>query len=261
MKTDWIDTIVTPDGVKRALGLVPSKLFGDFIPPPNYGDSIVPTSELAAFDNWPAPLRVLDQGQWNACTYFSSAQALMFARYQSGQPFVALDPLFPYLRVTGGRNVGTNLLQASQVLAADGMPPMGVSPRLDTPKQAKRFRIELSASLTSYAELLSAVARRRPVVASVYVGPTYNQLDADGAMGISRGTANHAIFLGGGLKFSQKHGWMIKHCGSWSTAWGQGGFAWYTEAHYDSAGFGEAYTVDAVVEDLDDDDNPPKVTE
>lgn len=254
-------SIRTPDGVKRALGLVPSAIACPQLlaAVPVASSDLVPLSELQAYDSWPAPLKVLNQGTWNGCTYFSSGQALMYARHESGQPHVDLDPLFPYLQVTQGQNIGTNLLQASKVLAARGMPPEGVSPRLDTAKQALRFRIQVSEALTSYQQILSAVARRRPVVASVCVGPNYNQLDSDGAMGVSQGTANHAIFLGGGLKRSTRHGWMVKHCGSWGDQWGQHGFAWYTEAHFVNARFGEAYTIDAVVEDLDDNDNPPKV--
>lgn len=252
---------VTPDGVRRCLGLIPSKVYGEGILPtaPPTVSRLVPPAELAPFDAWPRDLPILDQGSWNACTYFSSVQALQYARYESGQAYVPLDPLYPYLRVTGGRNSGTNILQAAQILATYGVPPRGRTQSTDVTAASLRFRIGLSKSLGSYAELLSMVARRRPVVGSVYVGANYHQLDAEGAMGLSRGIANHAIFLGGGLKFSKTHGWMIKHAGSYGTRWGHDGFGWYTEAHYDNAGYGEAYTVEAVTEDLADADNPPEV--
>jgi hypothetical protein len=258
MNQSWIKT---PDGVTRALGLIPSKIYGATLlatAPPS-GAVIVPASELVAFDAWPRELPILDQGQWNACTYFSSVQALSYARYESGQPYVALDPLYPYLKVTGGRNTGTNILQAAQVLAMGGVPPVNMARSTGVTAAALRFRIELSESLTTWEELLSAVARRRPVVGSVYVGMSYHYLDAEGAMGVNRGQANHAIFLGGGLKHSKVHGWMVKHAGSWGTAWGQGGFGWYTQAHFDNAGYGEAYTVQAACEDLADNENPPPV--
>ena len=226
---------------------------------PALATELVPIADLAPYDAWPHDLPILDQGSWNACTYFSSVQALQYARFESGQPYVALDPLYPYLRVTGGRNTGTNILQAAGILAEAGVPPVGKSKSNDVTAAALRFRIELSESLTSWEELLSEVVRRRPVVGSVCVGRTYQHVDSDGVMGIDRGTANHAIFLGGGLRKSPKYGWMIKHAGSWGTAWGQNGFGWYTQAHYDSAGYGEYYTVAAVREDLADNENPPEV--
>jgi hypothetical protein len=262
MNDPWTSTIRTPDGVTRYLGLTPSKLYGAGVLPtvPPIASPLVPISELAPFDAWPADLPILDQGSWNACTYFSSTQALQYARHESGQPYVALDPLYTYLKVTGGRNTGTNVLQASQILSAAGVPPRSKSQSSDVTAAALRFRMELTASLASWEELLSEAARRRPIVGSVHVGRSYPHLDAEGAMGVDRGQANHAIFLGGGLRFSKTHGWMIKHAGSWGTAWGQAGFGWYTEAHFDNAAYGEAYSVAAVREDLADNDNPPEVT-
>ena len=46
-------------------------------------------------------------------------------RYESGQPYTPLDPLYTYLRVTGGRNTGTNILQAAEILAERRRPTRG----------------------------------------------------------------------------------------------------------------------------------------
>lgn len=263
MKLYGLDVHRTPDGVHRILGLLPSKLYGvgDLPTVRTSASVIVPVSELASYDAWPRDLPILDQGSWNACTYFASVQALQYARHENGQPYVPLDPLYPYLRVTGGRNTGTNILQAAQILAAQGVPPVAKTQSTTVTAAALRFRMELTEALVSYDQLLSEVARRRPIVGSVHVGSNYSQLDAEGVMGCSRGQANHAIFLGGGLKHSTKHGWCIKHCGSWGSQWGQAGFGWYTEAHFEAAGYGEAYTVQAVREDLADTENTPSVQE
>jgi hypothetical protein len=258
----WIPTIQTPDGVTRYLGLIPSPLYGAGIlpPAPPHPDELVPVSELEPFDAWPQTLPIMDQASWNACTWFASCQALLYGRYQGGQPYITLDPLYAYLVVTGGRNTGTNLLQAAQAIEVHGIPPLGKTSGPDVREQAARFRMQLTESLTTWPQILSAVARRRPVCGTVCVGRTYNHLDAEGVMGVDRGQANHAIFLGGGLKFSKQHGWCVKHAGSWGTSWGVAGFGWYGEAHFEGAKYGEAYVATGVHEDLASiEPNPPVV--
>jgi hypothetical protein len=257
---DWLETVLTPDGVTRILGLIPSRLYGAPLQaPPEEPGELVPWSEITAYDAWPAELPVLDQGAWNACTWFASCQALQYARHQSGQSYVSLDPLYAYLIVTGGRNTGTNILHAAQLIEMRGIPPKGLTESADVREQAARFRMDLTSSLTSWEQILSAVATRRPVVGSVRVGPNYMHLDAEGAMGIDPGQCNHAIFLGGGLKWSDRYGWMIKHAGSWGTAWGMLGFGWYTQAHFDAGKYGEAYVTRAAREDMASDDASPPV--
>jgi hypothetical protein len=96
------------------------------------------------------------------------------------------------------------------------------------------------------------------VVGSVCVGPEYMTLDSEGVMGVTIGQANHAVMFGGGLRWSDRHGWLIKHAGSWGTAWGQQGFGWYTEEHFNKSMYGEAYVVGTVREDLAV-DVPPRV--
>jgi hypothetical protein len=253
-------TIRTPDGKLRVLGLIPSQIhcpgFLEAIAP-NTG-ALVPRSQLQEFDAWPTWLPILDQRSWNACTYFASAQALMYARLQGGQPHVQLDPLHPYFAVTGGRNVGTNLIEASVRIAQLGIPPLHET-TATAAAAARRFRFELSEQLTTFPQLLSAVARHRTVVGSICAGPHWMQLDGSDAPGVDRGQANHAIFLGGGLRKDPEHGWMLKHAGSWGTDWGDQGFAWYTEAHFDATRYGEAYVVRGVVEDSIGTVDPPPI--
>jgi hypothetical protein len=253
------DSITTADGVRRLLGLIPSALYGAGVLPEKPIDlaELVPQGELEAFDSWPPDLPILNQGEWNACTWFSSCQALQFARFQSGQGYIPLDCLYSYLIVTGGRNTGTNILQAAQAIEDHGIPPVGSTAGPDVKEQAYRFRMQLTDQLVTWPQILSAVARRRPVVGSVCVGNAYMQLDSEGVMGVTRGRANHAIMFGGGLKFSPKHGWCVKHAGSWGTSWGQKGFGWYSEAHFEHSTYGEAYTTRAVHEDLAVDVPPP----
>jgi hypothetical protein len=254
-------SIVTPDGITRSLGLVPSKLFGAGALPdvPIDQGAVLSQAELVPFDSWPAPLPIMDQGRYNACTWYSSCQALQFARYENGQKYIPLDCLTAYLKVTGGRNVGTNILQAAELIAISGIPPVGAE-AWDIAEEAMRFRLELSVQVVTWPQILTCIVRRRAVVGSVCVGPEYMTLDAEGVMGVSRGQANHAVMFGGGLKWSETHGWCIKHAGSWGPAWGQAGFGWYCEEHFDRSMYGEAYVVATAREDLAIDVPPPVPT-
>jgi hypothetical protein len=251
-------SIRTPDGVERLLGLVPSRthcpvLLGAI---PVSTGQVIPENQLVEYQDWPACLSVLDQGQWNACTYYASTQALMYGRCQSGQAHISLDPMWPYLAVTEGANVGTNLIEAGLRIARFGVPPVGTQQAM-VATEAQRFRFELGKQFVDYEQILSEVARHRAVVGSVCVGPSWNHLDAEGVPGVTSGTANHAIFLGGGVRKSQRHGWIIQHVGSWGPAWGNNGFAWYTEAHFDASRHGEFYAVQGVHEDMSIDVPPP----
>lgn len=253
-----LPTITTRDGRPRLLGLIPSRLHCPTLlaaVPPMSGQ-IIPEHALVEYDDWPECLPVLDQGGSNACSYFAAAQALMYGRYQNGQAYVALDPLCAWIAVTGGENVGTNLLEAGLWCKTHGVPPMG-TPAALVVLQAKRFRFEFGEKFTTWPQILSEVARRRAVVGSVCVGDAWMHLDDEGVPGVTHGQANHAVLLGGGLRKSVAHGWMIRHVGSWGRSWGWGGFGWYTEDHFDRSYFGECYGVQAVTEDLAVDVPPP----
>jgi hypothetical protein len=153
------------------------------------------------------------------------------------------------MKVTGGRNEGTNLIESSLMLSQFGVPPVK-TPAPMAVQEALRFRFELSEQFTSYLQILSAVARHRAVVGSVCVGEPWMHLDVEGVPGLVYGQANHAIFLGGGVRKSKRHGWMVRHVGSWGRNWGHAGFGWYTEAHFNASKLGEAYAVQGVHEDL-----------
>lgn len=262
------ETHVTPDGHRYLLGLPRSPEYLRAALPCASGD-VIPASEIPDWDHWPSQLKVLDQNGYNGCTHYSSTQGLMYARLQSGQPHVQLEPLYSYSIATGGWNVGTSILEAAQQIATVGVCQVGQIPAQlmnpnRFPAQAKanalRFRFEIDQQLNSWDEVLSEVGgRRRAVVLAVQVGNSYSYLSPEGVMGVDRGPGNHAILIAGGKKTLKSGKPALRHCGSWSKSWGQDGFGYYTEGHWNATGYQEAYTVKAVVEDVADADTPPTV--
>lgn len=258
----------TPDGRTFLLGLYRSPQNLRSAIRSVYGSTIDP-KDIPDWEHWPSQLKILDQNGYGACTYYSSTQGLMYARLQSGQPHAQLEPLFGYSIATGGWNIGTSILEAAQQISEQGQCEVGQIPaRLASPRSftaqaranAMRFRFEIDQKLESWADVLSEVGgRRRAAIVAVQVGRDYNNLDSDGCMGVNRGPGNHAILLAGGKKMRKDGRPCVKHAGSWSTSWGQNGFAWYHEDLWDAVGYPEAYTIKAVIEDPNDASNPPVV--
>ncbi|MDR3582607.1 MAG: hypothetical protein P4L67_05010 [Candidatus Pacebacteria bacterium] len=257
---------VTPSGQKFLLGLPrSSEILRSAIP--RMASSVIPASEIPDWDHWPSQLKVLDQNGYNGCTHYSSTQGLMFARLQSGQPHAQLEPLYSYSVATGGWNVGTSILDAAAQIAKVGICEVGQIPAsLANPRSfsakavanALRFRFEIDQQLNSWEEVQSeAGGRRRAVILAIQVGNTYSNLDSEGCMGVDRGPGNHAILIAGGKKTLRNGKPALRHCGSWSRAWGQNGFGWYKEDHWNATGYQEAYTIKAVIEDPSDADTPP----
>ena len=105
-------------GERRVLNLHPSpadRLV--MVPAPR---RTIPASEIRPFDNWPTPLAIKDQGPYGACNSFASAMVNEFATWQTGQPHVPLSGWWPYGMLVHGHDVGSNILQALELMREYG---------------------------------------------------------------------------------------------------------------------------------------------
>ncbi len=256
---------VTPDGVKRALNLIPS--------PPAFRASkplagVLQDSEILDFDNWPSSVKIKDQGQYGACVGHSTATSIESERAFSGMSPIPLSAWYAYSILCGGIDRGASIADALTLITADGIAPETlvpygtINPRKLTDgahKAAPRFRAELAATMTGYEDAISEAALGRFVVLSIPVGDQFSNLDPEGVPPVYRGVANHAVCVGGGIKTSKKWGRLIRMANSWGARWGLDGFCWLSKAHIDNALYFEAYSVSAVYDDPQDPTNPPKV--
>ncbi len=225
---------------------------------------VIPEGEWQEFNVWPKEVPILNQGNRGACNGHAAASSLMLARSVANMSFVKLSPWMIYARLCGGWDRGSNILDALKMLQTEGTCPFDdfkysdINPRDITPQNeadGKRFRIEVGKSLTTWAQIMSAVQRLRPLNVSIKVGGGFNNLDAEGVPTPGRGMANHAVCWGMGAKKSAKWGWLILMANSWDVSWGQAGFCWMSEQHIQVGGF-EAYSVSAAVDDPKDPTNP-----
>lgn len=259
------ETHVTPDGVPRALNLVESPATFKA----NFGAGrVIPASSIRDFQSWPAKLTIKDQGSFGACVGHATATTIEANRSASGKTYIPLSAWFPYAILCNGWDRGASISEALTVAVRDGVAPESTVPwgtinpaklSADSRKQAKRFTIEFGDSLDGWEQVLTAVALGQFVNLSVRAGNNFSNLDSEGVPGLTRGAANHAVTVGGGIKTSRKHGQLVLMTNSWGKAWGQAGQCWLSRAHIDNAGWFEAYTVVASHDDPLDPTNPPRV--
>lgn len=259
------ERIVTPDGIARPLNLRPS-IRSRLAAVPVSG-LVLPDSEIRDFDAWPRDLSIKDQGAVGACNGHATATALEYARRQSGQPHLPLSAWYVYGRLVMGRDTGSNILEALDLITSEGCAPEllvkygDFSGRYtaEVMDAARRFRLEIGARLTNWQEVLARVALREPINLSICVGARFNQLDSEGVPTPARGPANHAVMVGGGIKTSPKWGRLVLCANSWGVGWGRKGYCWLAEAHIAQASWFEAFTIRAATEDPSDKSDPPKV--
>ena len=255
--TAGTESIITPDGHKRILNLEPS--------PPELLRLVrgplqsIPLNEIRDFDLWPGVVQIKNQGSYGACNGHASATAVEFARAMNGH-YVPLSAWWVYGRLVMGRDRGSNILQALDLIQREGVAPEPLVKygdfsgryNAETTEAAKRFKAEVTGRLETWEEIVTAVALRRGVNLSVRATNGWDgRLDANGCPPVGRGPGNHAVMVGGGIKTigGQKY---IRMANSWSTKWGDKGFCWLSRDHWESGTWREAFEVEAVIRDPQD---------
>ena len=248
------ESIITPDGHKRILNLEPSppELVARVQGPPM---APIPLSEVKPFDLWPGIVKIKDQNGYGACNGHAAATAAEFSRAMAGH-YVPLSAWWVYGRLVMGRDRGSNILQALELIGTEGIAPEPMvkygdfsgrySP--EVVEAAKGFKVEIANKLTTWEEIFTAVAMRRGLNLAVRATSGWGRLDSNGCPPVGRGPANHAVMVGGGIKRLPNGELAIRMANSWSTQWGLDGFCWLTRAHIESASWFEAYETVASID-------------
>ena len=264
-KATLIDVLHLPDG--RGLGRIPDDSRRKFALP-KFTD-VLPESELVEFEDQ-TPLAIKDQNGFGACNGHAAATALEYARWVAS-PTAAYQPLsawFVYAILCNGVDRGSMILDALELTTQTGTCPDDLVPhgtinprRLSAEARAAagRFKIEIGRRLQSWREIISAVRLRCSLNFSLLAWSGFDNLDGEGVPQARRGAGNHAVMIGGGLKKSSRHGWVVKMRNSWTTRWGRDGCCWISEAFMANQPYFECYEIVATTEDPADKDNPPEV--
>lgn len=259
--TEPHEAIWTPDGHKRILNLKPSdprklRAYRGLESPP-----VIPLASIQPFDDWPAAVKIKDQNGYGACNGHATATAVEFARAMAGMPPIPLSAWYVYGSLVHGRDTGSNITDALQLIEKNGVAPESdvkygdFSGRYSSAVEvdATRYQCEIGGSLQTWEEIVSFIALRGAVNLSVRATNGWSgRLDANGCPPVGRGPGNHAVMCGGGIKRLSNGELAIRMANSWSTQWGLDGFCWLTRAHIESGTWFECLYVRAVARDPQD---------
>lgn len=240
-----LPVIVTPDGAERKLGFNPDQKskpvsFSTRVKQVEVPD--FPDSEIVPFDlvnSKHFKYEVKDQFAEGACTGFGMVSAIELLLWRAGYGNFKLSPWFLYAIACNGVDRGAYLDQVCDIATKTGtcedrfVPPRTIDPkRLSAAAKvdAKNWRVELTVALPeSWKQIRDCVNARYAIYHSIHADNGLNTLDKEGVPSNRAGIHNHGLAGGFGLKFSKKHGWVMKDPNSWSTKWGQDGYFWCSE--------------------------------
>lgn len=197
---------------------------------------LIPESKWEEFEDDDGPIKVKDQDGIGACNPHAGASGMERSRYLAGLDHVEISPWWPYGKLTGGVDRGSNIGQLLELLQNEGAPRDELvgyknwKPRAFTPEMAKdagRFKIEIGELITTKEEFATAYQKRWTLNFSLCVGAGFDNLDADDCVRPGRGFDNHAVCgTGSGMKRGRNGKWKCKWQNSWTTRWGKNGYAW-----------------------------------
>lgn len=237
--------IVTPDGTERKLGFNPDQKAKPVafstrvkqVEVPDFPDSEIVPFDLA--DRKSFGYQVKDQFAEGACTGFGMASVQELLLWRAGYGNVKLSPWFLYSIACNGVDRGAYLDQVCDIATKTGtcedhlVPPRTIDPRklsAAAKADAKNWRVELTVALPeSWKQIRDCVNARYAIYHSIHADNGLNTLDKEGVPSNRAGIHNHAVAGGFGLKFSKKHGWVMKNPNSWGVKWGWNGFMWVSE--------------------------------
>lgn len=258
--------IYIDNGISRPLGHIAPR--DDHNVSNSFVSALIPESDWVEFDlrEHKSPIKVKDQDGRGACNGFAAASSLEWARWLAGQSYQPLSAWFVYSILCNGIDRGSNIGDALTLLSTTGtcieseVPYGTINPRnltAENRKRAAQFRIEIGSKLRTFNDLMSATQLRRPFNFSLRAGGNFGQLDSHGCIPINPGVGNHAITGGLGAKKLPNGEWAILWQNSWSTSWGDEGFAWFRRANIERQSYFEAYEVAAPIDSENDPNNPP----
>jgi hypothetical protein len=210
------------------------------------------------------------QNGFGSCAAYGGSSALAKARVLRGLPRVDLSGDYLYSLVNGGRDQGSLLERNMKAIVDNGVckretVKLGEIYRnkYDTKKadeEAARFKGFKLHAVPDEQSVVTALARRIPVVMAIHVNGSWRNFDRDDVLAPCNGPGNHCEHLDD-IKYDTKRGcFLFRKATSHGKDYSGDGYCWTTwKDHYRVSSQNHMFY--AVASTLDDPqgDNPPEV--
>lgn len=251
---DGKEVIVSPDGEKHALGLVPDDN-PPMLPPLSMkvGDlpsreKLIDLVESNAYQNGVGgashydPSWTKNQNGWGKCASSAATYLIEKARDRGGQPRIELSDDYLYSLVNGGRDRGSTLSEnlraitrrgiATRRTVGEGKIYRGRYNTAAADKEALRFRAHEGYATRTEQEVVTALVGGVCVGIAIHVGRNWKRFDRNGVLIGDRGPGNHAEHLDHVRYNREKGRFEFRQHSSHGKSQGDGGFFWVTWANH-----------------------------
>ena len=242
------EVVVSPDGEKHALGLMPdpnpprlmtmgqslgslpgrSELI-DLVESDEYQRNV---GGMAHYDSsW-----TKNQNGWGKCASSAATYGVEKARYVTGQPRVELSDDYLYSLVNGGRDRGSTLSENLRAITQRGIATRRTVKEgqiyrskyntSQADKEALRMRAHEGFATPSEQEVVAALLSGKPVIIAIHVGRNWKRFDSNGVLIGDRGPGNHSEHLDHVRYNRQKGRFEFREHSSHGLSQGEGGFFW-----------------------------------
>lgn len=245
---DGKEMIVSPDGERHALGLMPDpnpprlSAFSDSaasLPSRSQLISYIESDEYqrnvggaAYYDStW-----TKNQNGWGKCASSAGTYLVEKARHRGGQARIELSDDYLYSLVNGGRDQGSTLGEnlraimargiASRHAVAEGKIYRGRYDNANADKDALRFRGHEGIGINSEHEAVACLVAGHAFAFAIHVGRNWKRFDSRGVLIGDRGMGNHSEHADH-VRYNRQTGqFEFRGHSSHGKSQGEGGFYW-----------------------------------
>ena len=175
-----------------------------------------------------------DQRNYGSCTAATATGAGARMRWLRGQKFEPLSWAWLYDQVNGGRDAGSNIAAANEVVRRLGVPPMASYPDCQFraeqyPAGVKWYRESLEVIVDGFEECAVALQMGMLPQFPIDAGGRFERFDGNGVSTGAGGSPNHSVYAAGIDRIGGQ--WCLRLVNSWRDTWGPfaDGTCWVTE--------------------------------
>lgn len=166
-----------------------------------------------------------DQRSSSGCTGWSAAGGMMRQRAIRGQEFVRLSGAAIYAQINGGRDDGSNIIDALKAIESKGtcLESEMNFPKIyanQIPAGSLRYREDVAITLATSEECATAIQMGILPQVPVMAWSGWERWSGDGVAATysRKGYGNHSVYLAG-LEFVSGR-WYFRMVNSWTKSWG-----------------------------------------